>query len=363
MWLGTIAQLSDASGTAISTKGVPVQAGAPIGTTVLLAVETNALSTADGNFAATDNATGGGAANVWTEVAHRFKSGTTQISLLACTLTRALTTSNTITLTHALSGTAVTVAFWCVSAEAFDDLAGFDVMAVNDGSSASATSGPTAAGAQANELAFVVTASGGTGVTLTQQAGWAASPQVDAAGASVRHLLASWKYLTSGGTRSGSTGLSASATWAQIVAVFKSAAPPQVLVPNGDVTTTNWVQTGGTAGSFFTNVDEGTTPDITDFDTSQANPVSQVLEFNLAPGSVPSDLTGHKLAAYMRLNGSAGTALLRLKQGTTTIATSGTITLTPGVWGWYTFTLNSTQAGTITDYTTLRAHIEVTATP
>lgn len=360
MHIATItAPLVDTSSTAAGSKTMPVTVAVPIGTMCVLAVATNALSAQDGSFVVTDSK-----GNTWTEradagtgAAHQFKSGTIQLSVLYSKLTAALTTADTITVSHP----AANVILWTGLVEAFDDLTAFDVVASANGASAAPASGPSAAAVQSNELLFTATAWGAT-PTPTVPGGYSSSPEVSAAGSSTKNLQNQWKYVTTGGTRSGSLPLSGSSSWCQVTVAFTSAAPPQILVPISDITTTGWTQTGGTSGSDWTSIDEGSVPDTTDYLTSGVNPVAQVLEGALSVGSTPSDLTGHKIAAYLRLNGAAGTALLRVKQGSTIIATSSAITLTPGVWAWYTFTLTSTQAGNITDYTTLRYHLEVTAT-
>lgn len=356
MHIATIAQKQDVGATALASLGVPVQLAAAIGQTAILIVSTNALAAQDGPFTATDNATGGGAANTWTQIGHSFKSGTVQLSILQCVLTRALTTSNTITVGHP----AANVILWNVTVETFDDLTGFDVEIDATGASNAPASGSTAAGAQNNELVLTAIACGST-PTITHPGGWQDSGQMIAAGSSTRNQMALWQYVTTGGTRSGSGSLSASASWCCITVVFKSAAPPQILLPNGDITTTSWVQTGGTGGSFYTCCNSGTSPDDTTFVTSAVNPTAQVLEFTLFPGSVPTDMTGHKLRVRARLNGATGSLLLRVKQGTTTIGTVTGVALTAGSFVWVEFDLTSLQAAAITDYTTLRGHLEAAA--
>lgn len=356
MYLGNVAQKQDAGATALGSLGAPVQTAMPIGTVCMLVVSTNALSTQDGSFTATDNATGGGAANTWTERGHSFKSGTCQLSVLTCTLTRALTTSNTVTAAHA----AANVLFWNISIEAYDDLTAFDVEADATGASVNPASGPTAAGAQNNELVLCATACGAT-PTITHPGGWTDSGQTVAAGASTRNQLVQWQYVTTGGTRSGVASLSASASWCSITVVMKSAAPPQILVPISDDTTTGWVQTGGTGGAFWSCVNSGATPNDATFLTSPANPTSQPLKFLLSVGSAPTDLTGHKFHVRARLNGATGSLLLRIYSGATIIGTVTGVALTAGAIVWVEFDLSSVQAGNISPYSTIHGYLEATA--
>lgn len=357
MYLGQLSTpFSDASSTAAGSKTVPCVQAAPIGTTVMLIVATNALSTQDGSFTVTDNATGGGAANTWTERAHAFKSGTVQMSVLTCTLTRALTTAHSFTISHP----AVNVIDWCVQTHAWDDLTAFDVAIAANGASNAPASGPTAPGAQANELTFVATAWGST-PTITDPGRWTSGPTTSAIGTSQKNLEVHWQYTTTGGARSGSASLSASVAWCQATVVFKSGSPPQILVPVADVNASGWVQTGGTPGNAYSCINSGATPDDTSYLTSPNNPSAQPLEMLMAAGSAPIDLTGDKLRVRARLNGSTGNLLLRVKQGSTTIATLTSTPLTAGAIQWYEFDLSTVQAAAISGYGTLHGYLEVTA--
>lgn len=362
MHLATIGSNSDAGTTPLASLTVPVTTAVASGNRVLVAVESNALAAQDGPFTCTDSK-----GNTYTTPAagavpmHSFKSGTTQISLLESVLSTGLTLSDHLTVAHP----AVNVLYWAVTAEAFDDLTGFDTGSAgtgNTGASNSPTPANTPTAAQSTQLVFMVTGWGGSG-TPTVPGGWDSSPMIEAAGASNRRLQAQWKYVNVGGARSGSLALSASGSWATILAAYNSAAAPQILLPIADVTTASWVKNGG-SGAFYTLVDE-VVPDTSDFLRSGSNPVAQPLEFLVAVGSVPTDFTGHKVRAYLRLNGSSGTVTLKFKDLTSVVASSSALPITPGVWDWYDFTLSSGAASGISsgDYDQLHAYLEVTATP
>lgn len=186
---------------------------------------------------------------------------------------------------------------------------------------------------------------------------------VEAAGASNRRLQAQWQYVTSGGSRAGSLALGTSGSWGQILAVYNSAAAPQILVPVANVTVANWTKVGG-SGAEYTLVDESV-PDFTDYLRSQSNPVAQPLEFLMSLGSVPTDFTGHKVRVWARLNGTSGTVTLKFKDGSSVVATSSALPITAGIFAPYDFTLSSGQASGIPagDYGQLHAYLEVTATP
>lgn len=360
MHLATVAQKVDAGTTALASLAVPVTTAVASGKWLVLFVSTNALSTQNGVFSATDTA-----GNVWTaQGSTLFKSGTLQMAVLTSPNTHGLTTSDVITVAHASAN----VLLWEVSVEAFDDVTAVDVFASNSGANVSPASGPTAAAAQASELLLVATACGASN-TITAPAGWSDSGQQTAAGSSTRNMKVQWQYVNTGGTRAGSASLANSATWGQIVIALKSGQPPQVLVPVTDETVTSWTTTPSGTSPLYTLVDEGSVVDITDYVTSQNTPSGQVLEFLLGllgggTARQPTDLTAHKMHVMARLNGSAGSIVLKLKQGASTVlATSSALTMVPGSIQDYEFDLSSIQAALITDITQVRFHLEGTATP
>lgn len=364
MHLATVGQVSDAGTTPLASLQLTVANAVAAGNRVIIAVETNALSTQDGVFSATDNR-----GNTYTVpndagqtsplgLGHEFKSGTTQISILSSVLGTGLQVGDHITVAHASAN----VLYWGITAEAFDDTTAFDTLSHNTGASNSPSSGPAPAADQNAQLVFVATSWGGSGVP-TVPSGWDSSAMVEAAGASNRRLQAHWQYVNVGGTRSGALALGTSGSWAQIVSAWDAALPPQVLEPISDVTTTNWVKNGGT-GSFASLMDEAV-PDDTDFARSASNPAGQVLELLAAPGVVPPTFTQFKVRARCRLNGSSGSVVLKLMDGASVVAASSALPVTAGSFGWYDFTLTSTQASGINTahYANLRPHLEATASP
>lgn len=367
MHLSTVGQNSDAGTTALGSLQITVANAVAAGNRVIVGVETNALSAQDGPFTATD--TRGNTYTVPEDttqsstppkpgLGHAFKSGTTQVSQLSSVLGTGLQVGDKITISHP----AVNVLYWCCTAEAFDDTTAFDTLSWNTGASNSPNSGPTPAADQNAQLLFVVTGWGGSGAP-TVPSGWDSSPMVEAAGASNRRLQAHWQYVNVGGTRAGALALGSSGSWAQIVSAWDAAAPPQILEPISDVTTTNWVKNGG-SGSFASLVDEPV-PDDTDFARSQSNPAGQVLELLAAAGSVPPTFTKFKVRARCRLNGSSGSVVLKLMDGATVVATSSALPVAAGIFDWYDFTLSSGAASGINTahYANLRPHLEATASP
>ena len=84
---------------------------------------------------------------------------------------------------------------------------------------------------------------------------------------------------------------------------------------------TGWTATGGTALATLSDVDEGT------YVTSQVNPSAQALDLTLQPIEAPAgDFTVAVRAA--RVLSSSGSIVPTLRDGTTTVATASTITLT-----------------------------------
>jgi hypothetical protein len=116
----------------------------------------------------------------------------------------------------------------------FDDVntTPLDASAHNDnpGSSASLSSGTTAATAQTYELSYAAFGFGLPAArTVTIPSGWAGSAQVaTAAGSANRGLQAIWRYTAATGTQQGTITLDAASVYCGAIATYKatSTAPP-----------------------------------------------------------------------------------------------------------------------------------------
>ncbi|WP_152185360.1 hypothetical protein [Segeticoccus rhizosphaerae] len=334
--------------TKVGSLDVALSQGVPAGHTLILAVQTQGLSGQDGPFAATDTK-----GNTWTQRAHRFKSGTLQLSVITCKVATALTTSDKVTITHP----AADVNLWAVVIHDFDDADGFDTMAVSDGGSMGMNVGPTAAGAQSKQLLVAAFAYGGSDDSFAPGSGFTAGQPLQVTnGSNYRNIAAEWSYVDATGTRSASATSLSSSAWAGAVVVFNSAAQAQELKLVADETTTGWTNVGGKA-TFAAALSDG---DDATFGRSPANSTgTQIYRGKLSIGSTPTTLTGHKLWVRARVPAGSGTVQARLVQGASTvIATSAAQALT-GVFARFEFPLTSTQAQAITDYTNL--HLELIA--
>jgi hypothetical protein len=124
----------------------------------------------------------------------------------------------------------------------------------------------------------------------------------------------------------------------------------------------NVIQTNVTGG--FTAIDESTASDA-DFAFS-ANNTTAELEVGLGDVTNPGSGSHVVRYRYAKTNagtpdsgGSNGTLEVRLRQGATQIATSGSITVSSGTWTAGSFTLTGTEADSITDWTDLRIEFAI----
>lgn len=137
----------------------------------------------------------------------------------------------------------------------------------------------------------------------------------------------------------------------------------QALDPDGDVSTGGWTTDTGGTSNLYAALDEGLNVDLTDYVISPVNPSSQTFEVTFSnPGGTPEDDTNHVLAIWYGglFDGPApvgGTPLtFTLLQGTTTIKT-WTRTPTDETPIFEKFTLLTSEAANITDYTNLRLRV------
>ncbi|HWB35991.1 MAG TPA: hypothetical protein VHA75_08200 [Rugosimonospora sp.] len=159
--------------------------------------------------------------NTWTITPDvSANAGTTvAVAVLRARITTALDTGDTITVT--ISGDAR--GRWAMQADAFDDLdaSPLDKTASNTpGSSASLSSGVTAATAQATELVYALFGFGANR-TPTIPGGWTGGTKVEtSAGSGDRGLQVIHKYVTSVGTQEGTLTLSSGSTYAGAIATY-----------------------------------------------------------------------------------------------------------------------------------------------
>ena len=128
--------------------------------------------------------------------------------------------------------------------------------------------------------------------------------------------------------------------------------------PSSDVTTTNWTRSSGT-NAYYTYIDE-VTPDNADYvQTQTANSGFEVL---LSAVDDPQSNTGHiiRVRNWMVGSGAGEQRTILLLQGTTTIATLITGTLSRTVGTQNNITLTTAQADAITDYSNLRLRFTAT---
>jgi len=207
----------------VASVTVPITAAVAAGQRLILAVNGAALNAATG-FTATDTK-----GNTYTQRAFAICAVAAvdgQIAILAASVTTALTTSDTITVTC----TGRSPDKWCVIGVQVDDVsAGFDVSATNTGTTSAAVStGTTAAAAQDAELLVAVYGftDAGAAVTLTQ-AGWTQLAKATASpSSSPKGMIVAYQYVAASGTRAASGTLSSSQAWVGAIAAYKQDAPP-----------------------------------------------------------------------------------------------------------------------------------------
>lgn len=131
----------------------------------------------------------------------------------------------------------------------------------------------------------------------------------------------------------------------------------QTVYPVADVTVTGWTPNIGS--TVWGVTDEPGAPDDTNYATSVGNPSNVSLDVKMGTPLTPADNNGW--SAIVRLefvNGTSGTASIRLRQGSAgaIISSVAGITLTTG-FADYAIPITSTQAANITDLTDL--HIQL----
>ena len=137
----------------------------------------------------------------------------------------------------------------------------------------------------------------------------------------------------------------------ETIPLFYSTVTAQYARPTSDVSTGIWTASSGS--DLFAMLDETTASDA-DYITTSGTSTCEVALTSL---SDPASSTGH-IVRY-RISATAGGITVRLRQGTTTIAT-WTHATAPTSLTTYEQTLSSGEADSITDYSTLRLQFEAT---
>ncbi len=133
--------------------------------------------------------------------------------------------------------------------------------------------------------------------------------------------------------------------------------------PDGDQAIGSWTgDPTDSTGDRHQNIDEVSRSD-TDFVRSENDPSASVVEFGLSDVTDPADHNNH-IVRYAYQKGESGGGqpadidlIVRLLQGTTTIASATHLDIQTGFVAG-TFTLSNGEAGSISDYTDLRAEFE-----
>lgn len=139
---------------------------------------------------------------------------------------------------------------------------------------------------------------------------------------------------------------------------------PETLRPVSDVSTDVWTDaTGGDDnGDIWDEIDEASPDDDTTYVSllSTGSAVTSHFEVHLTNPSENHDSSQtHTIRARGRYSGDGGNAQLRVElwQGGTKIAESSLDNMS-GTWQTVSYTLTSTEAGNITDYSDLRIKVE-----
>lgn len=218
-YIGEISRYAYDSVTNVNSVVLPVNIAAPVGTRIVLAVTTNPNSAVTG-YTVSDSK-----GNTWTQRSFQVHSisNNSNLGVLECSVTAALTTSDTINVGNVSNLRSPTV--WLILAQGFNDLStGFDAQSSATGTSVSPSSGVTAPATQNGELVF-----GAVGFTgnPTFAVGSGYSSPVGSqlfATTTPRGLAVEWEYVDVSGTRSAMGTLSSAQGWCAAVTAFKQGA-------------------------------------------------------------------------------------------------------------------------------------------
>lgn len=127
---------------------------------------------------------------------------------------------------------------------------------------------------------------------------------------------------------------------------------------DGDQSVGSWTDEGGATSNLFQSIDEESFDDA-DYVESELNPTTSAYQATLGDQPDPAISTGHIIRyRYGKDNtGQTVDIIVRLKQGTTTIASQTHSNVAVGFVAG-SFTLSGAEADSITDYNDLRIEIE-----
>lgn len=133
--------------------------------------------------------------------------------------------------------------------------------------------------------------------------------------------------------------------------------------PNGDVTTASGVATVPTSVALFSVVDESTASD-SDFIGLSGSGITRTVELSLSAIADPNSSIDHRIRYRCGRNNTSGSPTIKfdLYQGSTLIATTGTLPFTSATPTTSVYTLTSPEANAIGDYSDLRIRITLTST-
>lgn len=335
---GRVATASNATKT--GTIDIAFSQPVPAGHKLMLGVVAQGLSGQDGPFTATDTK-----GNTWTERAHVFKSGTLQVSLLACPVTTALTTSDLIHLSHP----AADLTLWAAAVHDFDGVTDFDTSASSSGASTTMNVGPTPGGVQDVELCFAVYGYGGADDSFSPGIGYTAGQPVQVTnGTNYRNIACEWSTTNGPGTRSASATSLSSSAWGAVLGVFKSGPQSQVAVPIADVDVSGW-SVVGTKPTAWQAISDG------DSSTGMLSPESPVGTTSgwtqLGPMSPPTSTDECTVTVTCRTDSaSSGSIAPVLRSGTAAPFYTGTPQAITGALTTFVFTVPSSALSGVTNY-------------
>lgn len=367
-FLGELARNTSEAGT--TTLVLSPTFTAPVGSTILIAIVSGHASPGgvsnDAPFTATDTKSNTYADVSTSPSSHILRSGATQTSFLRTDVTAAIDSGGSITIAHGGNSSQL----WTAVALVFDDVGALDTAVApvggTGGSTTSFNAGSTGAGSQPAQLVVGVYGFSGNPQTWTPGAGQSGTINTVGTAPTGRNVAVSWQYVNAPGTRSTSGTVTSGSVWVGGTYVFNSVVQPQIGVPSA--TRTGGVVTPSGMASHLAVADL----DPASYDESTASPVSEIHEWGPlthpdgSPLQKPVDLsqTGTQKVEFRamisRATAASGSAVFKIREGTTIRATSGTINVT-GQKVWLSFVPTSANLNAITDWTNLYLQIVETA--
>lgn len=336
------------TGTANATTTITLTSGAAVGQVVLVAF-CAAPTTGAVDFSFTDTGS-----NTYTVHASEYLASNDQAAVAAAKLTTALSVGSVITIVTSQSASPVSLAKRNVQAWLLDGADNtLDVTAVVDAHNATAITLTAAASTAANSMAVEVFGVNSSAGAFTHS-GWTNLTQTTStAGSANKSLVVGFKDAGTIGTviTAAPTPTTTLQPWAGVLILLEAtAAATTTFYPSVDEATSGSTHSGATTWS--ADLSDGS-------DTTYVTiPNGVTVTVKLASNGLSATKTGWYVSIRGKFNNSSGSVLLTLRQGATTIK-SASQTFT-GSLSTIQMTLNSTQAGNITDGTDL--HLDMVAT-